>query len=99
MCNLHEPLNNNQVAGDLGRHGDVSRPQRCIFHGLQISICCATIFQLLLIEGLEYLTDVLQFSLYAKCRSFLFHAFFRTGGDDLATRSDDLLGSIGFLWR
>ena len=25
-----------------------------------------------------------------------FHTFFQTGIDDLATRSDDLLGSIGF---
>ena len=79
-----------------GQWCDVGRSQRCIFNGLQISRCCATIFTVLLMEGLEYLMDVFQFNLYANCRNSHFHAFFQTGSDDLATGSDDLLGSIGF---
>ena len=31
------------------------------------------------------------------CRGSLFHAFFRTGSDDLVTGSDDLLVSIGLF--
>ena len=44
------------------------------------------------------LMDVSQFNLNANYRNFPFHAIFRTGSDDLATGSDDLLGSLGFLW-
>ena len=54
--------------------------------------------QVLLIEGLEYLMGVFQYNIDAKCRRSPFHAFFRTGSDDLATGSDDLLVSIGFIW-
>ena len=44
------------------------------------------------------LMDVSQFNLNANCRNVPFHAIFMTGSDDLATGSDDLLGSLGFLW-
>ena len=41
---------------------------------------------------------VFQCNVDATCRVSLFHAFFRTGSDDLTTGSDDLLVSIGFIW-
>ena len=54
---------------------------------------------MLLIEALEYLTDVFQFNLYAKCRSSLFHAFF--SGPEVMTSQQEVttfwgrLGSFG----
>ena len=43
--------------------------------------------------------DVFQLNLYTNCRNSPIHAILGIGSDDLATGSDDLLGSIGFLWQ